>query len=194
MSKVVIIDYGAGNVQSVKFALERLGVNAILSDKPEIINSADKLIFPGVGEARSAMEEIIRVGLDKIIPHVTQDCLGICMGMQLMCNFSEERNTKCLGIFKEDVKLFKVDEKVPHMGWNYVKKKESKLLDGIEDFASFYFVHSYYVPENKFSIGSCDYGLTFSAIMERDNFFGCQFHPEKSSKNGSKLLENFLKL
>lgn len=194
MAQVVIIDYGAGNVQSVKFALERLGINAILSSDHETIRKADKLIFPGVGEARSAMEVIKELRLDRLIPDLKQDVLGICMGMQLMCSFSEERETPCLGIFDETVHLFKIEEKVPHMGWNTVKMKESPLLKGIAPNASFYFVHSYYVPDSPYGIGTCDYGHSFSAIMNKDNFYGCQFHPEKSAKNGSRLLENFLKL
>lgn len=194
MAKTVIIDYGAGNVQSVKFALERLGINAILSKDPETINSADKVIFPGVGEARSAMDEIIKVGLEQVLPNLKQDFLGICLGMQLMCSFSYERSTDCLNIFKEEVKLFDIKEKVPHMGWNTVKLVESPLLEGISDEASFYFVHSYYVPINEYTIGKCHYGHDFSAIMHKDNFYGCQFHPEKSAENGSKILENFLKI
>ncbi len=194
MSKVVIIDYGAGNVQSVKFALERLGVAATLSAEAEVIQSADKVIFPGVGEARSAMQEVNEAGLEKLIPNLKQPVLGICLGMQLMCDFSEERSTKCLGIFDESVSLFKIDEKVPHMGWNSVDLYSSKLLAGIEQGSTFYFVHSYYVPENEFMIGRCTYGHDFAAIMEQDNFYGCQFHPEKSGRNGAKLIENFLKI
>ncbi|GLR16314.1 imidazole glycerol phosphate synthase subunit HisH [Portibacter lacus] len=194
MSNVVIIDYGAGNVQSVKFALERLGVQAVQSADAEVIKSADKVIFPGVGEARSAMEVITKMGLDKVIPALEQPCLGICLGMQLMCSFSEERDTPCLDIFQEKVKKFNIQHKVPHMGWNTVSIKDSKLLKGIADNASFYFVHSYYVPVGKYTIGVSDYGHEFSAIMQKDNFYGCQFHPEKSAINGSKLIKNFLEL
>lgn len=190
----VIIDYGAGNVQSVKFALERLGVNAILTADKEKISCADKVIFPGVGEAKSAMDEIRKVGLESVIPSLKQDVLGICLGMQLMCTTSEERSTKCLGIFEETVKRFDIGEKIPHMGWNQVKMKESKLLQGIPEDVTFYFVHSYYVPLNPYSIGNTSYGIDFSSVMEKKNFFGCQFHPEKSSKFGSKILENFLKI
>lgn len=191
---VVIIDYGAGNVQSVKFALERQGVHATLSSNAEVIKKADKVIFPGVGEARSAMDEIKRVGLDQLIPSLTQPCLGICMGMQLMCTFSEERETPCLDIFSEDVKLFKIDEKVPHMGWNTVSLSNNVLFKGLPENPSFYFVHSYYVPKGEFTIGVTNYEHEFSAIMEKDNFYGCQFHPEKSAKNGAILLQNFLAL
>jgi glutamine amidotransferase len=194
MDRVVIIDYGAGNVQSVKFALERLGVKAILTSKGEIINSADKVIFPGVGEARSAMDEIKRVGLDEVIPALTQPCLGICMGMQLMCSFSEERATPCLGIYNEKVKRFEVSEKVPHMGWNTVQLGESTLLKHLPDNPSFYFVHSYFVPICDYTIGKSYYGHEFSAIMEKGNFYGCQFHPEKSAANGARILQNFLEL
>lgn len=194
MAKVVIIDYGAGNVQSVKFALQRLGISAILSKNAEEIKGADKLIFPGVGEAKSAMDEIRKFNLDKIIPDLKQDLLGICLGMQLMCRFSHERNTPCLGVFDEEVRLFEIDEKVPHMGWNTVSMKDVPLLEGIKQDSSFYFVHSYYVPENEFTIGSCTYEHSFSAIMQKNNFYGCQFHPEKSANNGNIIIENFIKL
>jgi glutamine amidotransferase len=194
MDSIVIIDYGAGNVQSVKFALERLGVMAILSSEADVINSADKVIFPGVGEARSAMDEINRVGLNEVIPNLTQPCLGICMGMQLMCSFSEERSTPCLDIYDEKVLKFKIDAKVPHMGWNTVDLGESVLLKGLVDHPSFYFVHSYYVPIGDYTIGVSNYVHDFTAIMEKDNFFGCQFHPEKSAQNGAQLLQNFLEL
>ncbi len=194
MSKVVIIDYGAGNVQSVKFALQRLGIEAILSADSEVIQSADKVIFPGVGEAKSAMEDIHKAGIANLLPNLKQDFLGICLGLQLMCSFSEERNTPCLGIFNDTVKLFNIDQKVPHMGWNSVHLGKSPLLKGIENEASFYFVHSYFIPENEYTIGRCEYGHGFSAIMAKDNFYGCQFHPEKSSKNGAKIIENFINL
>lgn len=194
MDKIVIIDYGAGNVQSVKFALERLGIKAILTADGETIKRADKVIFPGVGEARSAMEEIKRVGLDQVIPELTQPCLGICMGMQLMCSFSEERSTPCLGIYDETVLKFEIEEKVPHMGWNTIQLSDSFLLKNLPENPSFYFVHSYYVPVCEFTIGKCHYGHEFSAVMEKDNFYGCQFHPEKSAANGARLLQNFLEI
>jgi len=194
MSKVVIIDYGAGNVQSVKFALERLGVKAKLTDNAEIIRGAEKVIFPGVGEARSAMDKIQSSQLHRIIPDLKQPFLGICLGLQLMCKFSEERSTDCLGIFDEEVNFFQIGEKVPHMGWNTVDLRESKLLKGLKDQSTFYFVHSYFVPINDFTVGACTYDIKFSAIMEKDNFYGCQFHPEKSATNGAKILENFIEL
>ena len=194
MAKVVIIDYGAGNVQSVKFALERLGITALLTAKPEEILSADKVIFPGVGEAKSAMDEINKAGLADVIPSLEQDFLGICLGMQLMCAFSEERETKCLAILDETVRKFDIDEKIPHMGWNKVSMKDSKLLKGINDNSYFYFVHSYFMPLTQYTIGTCNYGTQFSAIIEKDNFYGCQFHPEKSADTGSKIIQNFLEL
>ncbi|WP_235298949.1 imidazole glycerol phosphate synthase subunit HisH [Portibacter marinus] len=194
MSKVVIIDYGAGNVQSVRFALERLGVNAVLTNRADEIRTADKIIFPGVGEARSAMDQISKNNLHQVIPTLKQPFLGICLGMQIICSFSEERNTKCLEIFEEKVRRFRVSGKVPHMGWNTVNLKPSLLLKGITDNAYFYFVHSYYAPICEHTIGSCDYDVSFSAILEKDNFYGCQFHPEKSAQNGEKLIQNFLEL
>lgn len=194
MAEVVIIDYGAGNMQSVRFALERLGANPVPSSDHDEIRAADKIIFPGVGEAKSAMDVINKLELDKLIPSLEQDVLGICMGMQLMCNFSEERETKCLGIYDQSVNKFRINEKVPHMGWNTIEFPEHEILEGIPSGASFYFVHSYYVPLGNETLGTCFYGHEFSAIMQKSNFYGCQFHPEKSAKNGTVLLENFLKL
>lgn len=192
--EVVIIDYGAGNVRSVMYTLQRLGVKVQLTDAPEEIIKADKVIFPGVGEARSAMEVIKYKGLDKVIPNLKQDVMGICLGMQLMCRASEERETKCLDIFDVDVLRFDDKLKVPHMGWNLVDFDNHKLFEGISGDAYFYFVHSYYVPASPFTVGKTEYGISYSSIIHKDNFYGCQFHPEKSGNNGALVLENFLKL
>ncbi len=194
MKKIAIIDYGAGNVQSVKFALERLGSEAILSNDIEKIKNAEKVIFPGVGEAQSAMNALQSYGLDKVIPELKQPVLGICLGMQLMCESSEEGNAKALGIFPIKVKRFRVDLKVPQIGWNHIWNLETDLFLGIEEKSFMYFVHSYYIPQNEFSIANSDYGIDFCAAINKDNFYACQFHPEKSGNIGQKVLENFLKL
>ena len=194
--KVVLIDYGAGNTQSVKFAFERLGVSAILSSKPEDILSADKVVFPGVGHAKTAMQMLTEKKLDILIPALTQPVLGICLGMQLLCNFSQEGNTKCLGVFNETVQLFEPQLKVPQIGWNLAKpvsnQVQEKYLEVAENY--FYFVHSYYVPINKYTTLTCEYGISFSAGMQRNNFYAFQFHPEKSSQAGETLLKKFLEL
>ena len=194
MSKIAIIDYGAGNVQSVKYALERLGKESILTSDADIIKSAAKVIFPGVGEAQSAMGALQSLGLDKLIPELKQPFFGICLGMQLMCESSEEHNTKALGIFPLEVKRFMVDLKIPQIGWNHIWDLKTNLFSGIEEKSYMYFVHSYYVPENEFSIANSDYGINFSAAIHKDNFYACQFHPEKSGNIGQMILENFLKL
>lgn len=191
--KIVIIDYGAGNVKSVQFALERLGYEAICSNQVQEIQEADKVIFPGVGEAQSAMEEIRKFGLDTIIPKLTQPVLGICLGMQLMCQHSEENDTDCLGIFPIDVKLFKVDLKVPHIGWNQIVDLKGHLFDEVQESSYVYYVHSYYIPENKYSIGNTEYGIRYSGAIRKDNFYACQFHPEKSGDIGEQILKNFIK-
>ena len=191
--KIVIIDYGAGNVKSVQFALERLGYDAKCSNQIEEIQKADKVIFPGVGEAQSAMEEIRKFGLDTIIPKLTQPVLGICLGMQLMCQHSEENDTDCLGIFPIDVKLFTVDFKVPHIGWNQIVDVKGHLFDKVSESSYVYYVHSYYVPENEFSIANTEYGIKYSGAIRKDNFYACQFHPEKSGDIGEQILKNFIK-
>ncbi len=193
--KVVLIDYGAGNIQSVRFALNRLGVEPALSSDPEAIRSADKVIFPGVGEAGSAMRHLRKSNLENIIPQLTQPFLGICLGMQLMCDRSEEGDTTCLGIIPGTVQKFIPEngEKVPHMGWNSIRNGEGTLFQDL-DGAHFYFVHSYYVPENEFTIALTDYVLPFSAGIRKDNFYACQFHPEKSGLSGSAMIEKFLQI
>lgn len=189
---IAIIDYDAGNVKSVQNALKKLGFEAVITSDVEMIKKAEKVIFPGVGEASSAMKKLKERGLDVLIPTLKQPVLGICLGMQLMCNFSEEGNTKALGIFDCEVKLFPNSDIVPHMGWNNVLEINGKLLEKIKETDNFYFVHSYYatICENTSSV--CDYITNFSATLEKDNFYAAQFHPEKSGDSGFKLLENFL--
>lgn len=191
--KVVIIDYGAGNIQSIRFALERLGAIAVLSHDAEEIQQATHVIFPGVGEASSAMEKLCATGLDKVIPTLTQPVLGICLGMQLMCRSSEEGNTKGLGVFDTEVLRFTTDLNVPHMGWNTVDGSGNLFLN-IPQNSHFYLVHSYYANVCNDTIASCTYDIPFSAALARDNFFGTQFHPEKSGGVGATLLQNFLNL
>ncbi len=192
--KIVIIDYGAGNIQSIKFAVKRLGYEAVLSDDAEEIRNADKVIFPGVGEAGSAMRMLKSTGLDKLIPELNQPVLGICLGMQLMCNYSEEGNTKGLGIFDADVKRFDNSVKVPQIGWNQLTNLETHLFDNVKNGEYVYLVHSYYVPECKDEIARTEYGVNYSTALHRDNFYGVQFHPEKSSKTGERILKNFLNI
>ena len=192
--KVVIIDYGAGNIQSIKFALERLGYTGVLSSDAEEIMSADKVIFPGVGEASSAMKKLKSTGLDQLIPQLKQPVLGICLGMQLMCNWSEEGDTKGLGIFDVDVIHFERTLKVPHIGWNRIKELKTDLFEGIAEQEFVYLVHSFYAPVCSETIAKCDYGVNYSSALQKDNFYGVQFHPEKSSSAGEKILENFLKI
>ncbi len=193
--KLVIIKYNAGNIQSVSFALERLGINFSITDNAEEIQKADKVIFPGVGEASTTMNYLRSKKLDQLIVSLKQPMLGICLGMQLMCKYSEENNTECLGIFDETVKCFipQGDMKVPHMGWNNLTLTNGWLDPAIENkFA--YFVHSYYVPINSSTSASTEYIIPFSAAMHQDNFYAVQFHPEKSAKTGELVLKSFLKL
>lgn len=190
--KIVIIDYGSGNIQSVKFAVERLGLGAKLSKEPSEILSADKIIFPGVGRADYAMKEIRKARLDKIIPALKQPVLGICLGMQLMCEYTEEGNTHGLGIFPLTVKRFDDTVKVTHVGWNTITGLKFGLFEGINDNTYMYFVHSYYVGSNKWMIAETSYGVTYSSAIKKDNFYGCQFHPEKSASDGNQILKNFL--
>jgi len=192
--KIVIIDYGAGNIQSIKFAIKRLGYEAILSKDAEEISNADKVIFPGVGEAGSAMEMLRSTGLDKLIPTLKQPVLGICLGMQLMCISSEEGNTQGLGIFDVKVVKFNDELKVPQIGWNQIFNLESQLFEGINENEYVYLVHSYYVPDCEETIAKTEYGVEYTSAIKKDNYYGVQFHPEKSSDAGAKILENFLKL
>lgn len=192
--KLVIIDYGAGNIKSIQFAFKRLGVDAVLSNNISEITTADKVIFPGVGEASSAMQMLKESGLDKIIPTLTQPVLGICLGMQLMCNSSEEGNTKGLGIFDVAIKKFSKRVKVPQMGWNDIYNLKSDLFKGIKEREFMYLVHSFYAENCKEAIATTDYEIEYASALQRDNFYGVQFHPEKSGIKGSKILENFLEL
>ena len=192
--KIAIIDYGAGNIQSIKFAVQRLGFEAVLSSNAEEIQNADKVIFPGVGEAGSAMRMLRSTGLDKLIPDLKQPVLGICLGMQLMCKSSEEGNTTGLGIFDAEVKKFNADLKVPQIGWNTITELEGKLFENVSAEEYVYLVHSYYVPECSDEIARTNYGVDYSTALNRNNFYGVQFHPEKSSKTGEQILMNFLNL
>lgn len=192
--KLIIIDYGAGNIKSIQFAFKRLGVEAILTNDIDAIKSADKVIFPGVGEASSAMKMLIESGLHEIIPTLKQPVLGICLGMQLMCNFTEEGNTKGLGIFDVTVKRFSNNVKVPQMGWNVIKELKSQIFSGIKENEFMYLVHSYYAELCEETIAKTDYELEYSSALQKDNFYGVQFHPEKSGNEGAKILENFIKL
>ena len=192
--RIIIINYGAGNIQSIKFAIQRLGVEAVLTDDESEIRNADKVIFPGVGEASSAMEKLITTGLDKVIPTLTQPVLGICLGMQLMCNHCEEGNTQGLNIFDVDVVKFDGAEKVPQIGWNQIENLKSDLFKGISEKEYMYLVHSFYVPLNNEAIATTNYGIKYASALQEKNFYGVQFHPEKSSKAGAQILQNFLEL
>ena len=192
--KIVIIDYGSGNIQSIQFALQRLGFEGILSNDIETIQSADKVIFPGVGEAQTAMKKLTESGLDKLIPTLKQPVLGICLGMQLMCAFSEERNTKGLGIFQTNVIRFPKELRTPHIGWNTITDLQSPLFKEIKEGDFMYFVHSYYVPKCSEAIATTGYDFEYASALRKDNFYGVQFHPEKSGTAGAQILLNFLKL
>ncbi|MEM0516790.1 imidazole glycerol phosphate synthase subunit HisH [Aequorivita flava] len=192
--KIVIINYGAGNIQSIKFALKRLGIEAILSNDETEIRQADKMIFPGVGEASSAMLKLKEAGLDEVIPTLKQPVLGICLGMQLLCNSSEEGNTKGLGIFDVEVIKFPNSVKVPQIGWNQIQNLKSGLFKNISENEFMYLVHSFYAPLCKEAIATSEYGIQYSSALRKDNFYGVQFHPEKSSTAGEQILKNFLNL
>ena len=191
---VAIIDYGAGNTQSVKYAFENLGVNSFISNDKEEIRSADRVVLPGVGHAKTALDELRSMQLDQLILDLTQPFLGICLGMQLLCEINEEGGTGGLGVFKAKVQKFKPAVKVPHMGWNNLIEPKSPLFKGIDPNSYVYFVHSYFVHTNQDTIGVCDYDGPFSAALNKDNFYGCQFHPEKSGETGMKILQNFIEL
>ena len=192
--KIAIIDYGAGNVQSVLFALERLGFEGIVTNDWNTIKNADKVIFPGVGEASSAMKMLVDSGLDVLIPTLKQPVLGICLGMQLMCKHSEEGNTNGLGIFDVNVVKFSNEVKVPQMGWNTIKNLKSDLFKETKEEEFMYLVHSYYVPKCKYAIATTEYGIEYATAIQKENFYGVQFHPEKSGNYGEKILQNFLNL
>lgn len=190
--KTTIIDYGSGNIQSVEFALNRLGVTPILTKNTEEILSSDFVIFPGVGEASSAMRQLKQYQLDTLIPNLKQPVLGICLGMQLMCSYSDEGESNGLDIFPVRVKRFSEKVKVPQIGWNTINKLKSPLFKGVENGSFMYFVHSYYVPTNEYSIATTNYDIDYSSAMKKNNFLGCQFHPEKSADTGAKIIQNFL--
>ncbi len=197
--KTVIVKYNAGNIKSVLYALERIGMEATVTDDIDKIQSADKVIFPGVGEASTAMNYLKERNLDKVIKGLKQPVLGVCLGMQLMCTYSEENETECLGIFDEQVKKFnaqshsptKAGFKVPQIGWNKIYDVKTKLMEGVDD-KYCYFVHSYYASLGEHTIATADYIQPFSAALYRDNFYGVQFHPEKSAEVGEQILRNFI--
>lgn len=195
---LVIVKYNAGNIQSVLYALERIGVEAVVTDDHEQIRKADKVIFPGVGEASSAMRYLKERGLDEVLKSLQQPVLGICLGMQLMCAYSEENDTPCLGIFPEQVKLFTPPAgstlKVPQIGWNAIYNLKTDLLKHTAENSYCYFVHGYYAALGDHTIATTDYVQPYSAGLHRDNFYGLQFHPEKSAKVGEQLLKNFLSI
>jgi imidazole glycerol-phosphate synthase subunit HisH len=193
MTDIAIIKYNAGNVQSVQYALQRLGVNSIVTDDATTIRNASKVIFPGVGHANAAMEYLRERELDKLIISLQQPVLGICLGLQLLCNHSEEGDTKCMGIFDTDVKLFESTTlKIPQIGWNNIYGYGSLLFDGLEENAFVYTVHSYYAALCNETTAKTDYGLPYSAALQKNNFYAVQFHPEKSGKVGEAILKNFI--
>jgi glutamine amidotransferase len=192
--KIAIINYGAGNIQSILFAIERLGYTAVLTNNPAEIQQADKVIFPGVGEASYAMQKLKESGLNSLIPTLKQPVLGICLGMQLMCQHSEEGNTDGLGIFDANVIRFSTNVKVPQMGWNQIYNLKSALFEGINDNEYMYLVHSYYVPNCSEAIANTNYDVEYASALQKNNFYGTQFHPEKSGDVGEQILANFLKL
>ncbi|WP_297795805.1 imidazole glycerol phosphate synthase subunit HisH [uncultured Eudoraea sp.] len=192
--KLVIVNYGAGNIQSIKFAFKRLGYDAVLSDKAGEIQNADRVIFPGVGEASSAMNKLMASGLDQIIPNLKQPVLGICLGMQLMCHSTEEGNTLGMGIFNTDVIKFSKKVKVPQIGWNQITNLKSNLFKDVKENDHIYLVHSYYAPICSETIAISNYEMPYSSALQKNNFYGVQFHPEKSSKVGARILRNFLEL
>jgi len=195
--QLAIVKYNAGNIQSVLYALERIGMEAIVTDEPELLTSADKVIFPGVGEASTAMQYLRERKLDLLIRNLQQPVLGICLGMQLMCSYSEENDTECLGIFAEQVQKFKpVDSllKVPQIGWNNICHLKSPLFHTVAENSFCYFVHGYYAALGSHTIAVTDYVQPYSSALHRDNFYGVQFHPEKSASVGEQILRNFLAL
>ncbi|MEL7220067.1 MAG: imidazole glycerol phosphate synthase subunit HisH [Bacteroidota bacterium] len=194
--KVAIVDYNAGNVRSVLYAMERLGVATILTADPDEIRTADKVIFPGVGAAGSTMAYLQEHGLDQLIPSLRQPVLGICLGMQLLCTHSEENDTTCLGVIPQQVRLFRPvnGEKVPHVGWNTINNRPNSWLSETTDAQHVYFVHSYYVEPGLYTVAETDYVHPFSAVLQKDNFYATQFHPEKSGSVGEQILKDFLNI
>ncbi len=194
--QVVIIKYNAGNTKSVEHALHRIGIQPVISDDAEIIRSADKVIFPGVGHAESTMKHLRALQLDILIKQLKQPVLGICLGQQLMCAHSEEGDVDCLDIFPVKVKKFHPEPlfKIPHMGWNTIQELKSPLFSGLDEKSYVYFVHSYYCEKSDLSIATCDYILPFAAALQKDNFYAVQFHPEKSAEAGGKILKNFISI
>ncbi len=193
--KVAIIKYNAGNIESVRNALQRLAVESVVTDDHEILHRADKVIFPGVGEASSAMNYLRKRKLDQVIKSLQQPILGICLGMQLLCEHSEENNTNCLGVLSNKVCKFESNGlKIPHIGWNTINNLRGKLFAGIKENSYVYFVHNYFVENDENTAATCHYGINFSAAGEYENFYATQFHPEKSGEIGARILENFLKI
>lgn len=193
--KVAIVKYNAGNIESVKNALNRLEIEPIVSDDAETLQTADKVIFPGVGEASTAMEYLRERKLDEVIKSLKQPVFGICLGMQLLCEFSDENETNCLGILPYRVRQFSVENlKVPQIGWNNIFNLKGKLFQDVPENSYVYFVHGFYVENGKETIANCDYGIEYSAAVQHENFYAVQFHPEKSGEVGAKILENFLRI
>jgi len=193
-NEVVIVDYGVGNVQSIRFALNRLGYEGVLTSDVQTIETAKHVIFPGVGHAEVAAKQLKASGLDSVLKQLTQPVLGICLGMQLMCTSSEEGETTGLGLFDLEIKRFDEGLKVPCVGWNKLEQLNSPLFSGLEPQNHVYFVHSYYAPLSEQTIAVANYGLSYSAALQNDNFFGVQFHPERSGEIGEQILKNFLNL
>jgi glutamine amidotransferase len=191
---VAVIKYNAGNIQSVKIALERIGLNPLVTDDPDSISRSEKVIFPGVGEASSAMEYLKARDLDKLLLNLKMPVLGICLGLQLMCHHSEENDTQCLGIFDTIVRRFPPENKVPHMGWNTIGGLKGSLFKDIPEKSYVYFVHSYFADVIPTTTAYTNYILDFASAVEKDNYFAVQFHPEKSGPIGEKILKNFLEL
>lgn len=194
---IAVVKYNAGNIRSVLNALNRLGVEPVLTDDAEALRNAERVLFPGQGEAATAMAYLRERGLDRVICSLRQPVLGICIGQQLMCSHSEEGNTDCLGIFPMEVVRFQPqrhEDKVPQMGWNSIHNLKTRLFDGVDEGSFIYNVHSFYVPESPYTIASCEYILPYSAALNKDNFYSTQFHPEKSGSVGEQILNNFLKL
>ncbi len=194
--EVTIIKYNAGNVQSVMYALDRIGVSYKLTDSPNEILAAERIIFPGVGEASSAMKSLKENNLDQLIPNLKQPFLGTCVGMQLLCKYSEENDTVCLGVFENKILKFPktIGFKIPQTGWNDIYSLQSPLLEGVEENSYVYYNHGYYAPVCEYTIGKTNYILEYSAVMQKDNFYACQFHSEISGDIGQKIFENFMKI